>query len=121
MPSIALTAFLTALSGGVPAYGADPPASALAVSDARSPDAPAFVLLGVSPSQIERPTTPRALGISLLSTALDSDNLIPQNYALSVAPYWLAGHPALSNREYYNPSLRQSVVDTLSFSVVSSR
>src|SRR4051812_24975372 len=71
----------------------------ITVSDARTPEAPAFVLLGVSPSQIDRPTTPRALTISVISASFDSDNLLPHNYALQVAPYWLKGHPALTSGE----------------------
>jgi hypothetical protein len=94
---------------------------AITVSDARTPEAPAFVLLGVSPTQIERPTTPRALTISVVSASLNSDNLFPQNYALQVSPYWLKGHPALTSREYYQPSIAQSLVQRLSVSVATTR
>lgn len=94
---------------------------AISVSDARTPEAPAFVLLGVSPTQIERPTTPRALALSVVSASLNSDNLFPQNYALQVAPYWLKGHPALTSRDYYNPSIAQSLAQRLSLSAATTR
>src|SRR3954467_8148273 len=94
---------------------------AITVSDARTPEAPAFVLLGVSPTQIERPTTPRALTISVVSASLNSDNLFPQNYALQVSPYWLKGHPALTSGEYYHPSIAQSLAQRFSMSVATTR
>lgn len=91
------------------------------VSNTRTPDAPAFVLLGVSPTQVERPTQVSALAVSVLSAAASSDNLVPQSYALQVAPYWLVSHPGLSSDKYFNPSMPQGILDTLSFSLVSSR
>jgi hypothetical protein len=91
------------------------------VKNTRTPDAPAFVLLGVAPTQVERPTQPSALAVSVLSATAGADNLIPQNYALQVAPYWLVGHPRLTSSEYFSPTIRQGILDTLSFSFVSSR
>src|SRR5215831_1880299 len=63
--------------------------------DVTVPDVPAFTILGVSPTQIERPTNPTALAVSLLSSTSSDTNFIPNNYALQVAPYWL-GRPGVS-------------------------
>ena len=91
------------------------------VKNTRTPDAPAFVLLGVSPTQVERPTQPSAVAVSLLTATAGADNLIPQNYAIQVAPYWLVGHPHLTSTEYFSPGIGQGLVDTLSLSFISSR
>ena len=116
---VAIAAILSlSLFAGRAAAGQDTGAT---VDGTRTPDAPAFVLLGLSPTQVERPTTPRALALNVLSSTIGNDTLIPQNYALQVAPYWLVGHPALSSDAYYNPTLKQGLLDTLSFSVISTR
>jgi hypothetical protein len=67
----------------------------------RTPDSPAFVLLGISPTEIQRPTTPKDVAVSLSSFVDASTNLtIPQNLSLEVAPYWLFSHPYLSADKY---------------------
>ena len=56
----------------------------------RAPASPAFTLLGASPSQVERPSTPSDVVASLGSTlSAGSSGLIPDGVALEVAPYWL--------------------------------
>jgi len=85
----------------------------------RAPLSPAFVLLGVAPSNIERPTSPKALSTSLLSAASEGD-VLPKNYALEVAPYWLTAHPRLTFDDYYHPSLGQALLQTLSLSAATS-
>ncbi len=94
------------------------PATTLTIEPLRAPDAPAFELLGVAPTTIQRPQTPRALIVGLLSSTERGD-LIPQNYALEVAPYWLFPHPTLAFEEYYNPSLGQAMLQTLSLSMAT--
>src|SRR5689334_7304667 len=68
------------------AYAQTTPAFEL---DLSTPDVPAFTILGVAPTQIERPLTPRALALSLLAAATDDQNLIPNQYALAASPFWM--------------------------------
>ena len=53
----------------------------------RTPDSPAFMLLGVSPTQIERPNTPREVVVAL-GTFVSKDSLtVPEKLALEFSPY----------------------------------
>lgn len=79
-----------------------------AASGIRTPDAPAFSLLGVSPTEIQKPTTPRDLAISLASFIGDDKTIvIPESLAVEVAPYWLKPHDQLTYAEYTKPGLPQ--------------
>jgi hypothetical protein len=90
------------------------------IDDVKTPPSPAFVLLGVAPSDVEKPTTPRALATSILSAVQDSGSGVPKNFALDVAPYWLVSHPALTREEYIQPSVFQSLRQTLSVSIATA-
>jgi hypothetical protein len=90
------------------------------INDLKTPDSPAFVLLGVSPTQVETPTTPRALAVDVLS-APTGNTILPSNYALTVAPYWLQTHPTLTADEYFHPAPGQSFLQTFSLSFVTSK
>jgi len=81
----------------------------------RPPAAPAFVLLGVEPVSVERPSTPQAFAATMLA-ASDELTLLPRNYAIEVAPYWLARHPTLEFDQYYSGNAWQTFLQTLSFS-----
>jgi hypothetical protein len=88
--------------------------------DLKVPEDPAFTILGVSPTNVERPTIPSALGMSLLSSTSSSTNFIPNNYALQVAPYWL-GRPSVEFLDYLYPSVHQSLAQTLSLSFATAK
>ncbi|MBA4407671.1 hypothetical protein C0389_10380 [bacterium] len=79
------------------------------ISDIQTPPSPAFVLLGIEPNSISKPTTPRAVAASFVSS-------VQQGGALEVAPYWLASHPNLTFDDYYNAGLGQTIMQTLSIS-----
>src|SRR5262249_16095090 len=86
----------------------------------RTPDSPAFVVLGVSPTTIQRPTPPRALMAALGGAMSDSNLGVPKNFALEVAPYWLFGHPDVPVLDYRrNNWLRP--LRTLSFSIATDQ
>ena len=88
--------------------------------DLSTPDVPAFTILGVSPTQIERPTTPKAFGLSLLSATTDGTSLVPNKYAVVVSPYWMQ-HAAVTLDKYVRPGVEQSLVQTLTVSFATAR
>lgn len=94
------------------------PGAAQSLDDLKTPSMPAFTVLGVAPIAIERPTTPRALGLSLLSVA--GEEGLPDSYAIEVAPYWLTPKPFLSFAERYNASVWQSVLQTFAVSIATA-
>lgn len=112
-----LAAFSGFFSG---AFAQEKPAGKVSLDALRTPASPAFVLLGVEPSSVERPQTPRALALSFLS-ATEQKDLIPQNYAVEVAPYWLSSHPTLTFDEYYQADVPHSMLQSLSLSFATSR
>ncbi|MCB9464264.1 MAG: hypothetical protein H6682_11295 [Candidatus Eisenbacteria bacterium] len=58
----------------------------------RAPSSPAFILLGATPTQVDRPQDLSDLAISLSSASQDL-SLIPKAYSVEFAPYWLASRP----------------------------
>jgi hypothetical protein len=90
-----------------------------ALDDLRTPASPAFVLLGIEPSSVERPGTPKAFAVNLAS-AFEQGNSLPEDYAIEIAPYWLTSHPKLTFDEYYNAGIGRSFLQTLSFSLATS-
>lgn len=86
----------------------------------KTPSSPAFVILGVEPTSVERPTTPRAFALSLLSPATrPGGGLIPEDYAAEVAPYWMTPQRQLTWEEYSNPDPLQSALQTFSISLAT--
>ena len=116
-------AILFALAIGAPAAAQNADQSEpIQLKDLRTPISPAFALLGVAPTEIERPSTPRAFAVSLLSALQrGGDSVLPNSFALEVAPYWLRGHPALTFDRYSNPGIGQSLKQTFSVSVATAK
>jgi hypothetical protein len=115
--TLALAAVFTAFTLSAFAQTVPDP---LQLNDIKTPISPAFVILGVAPTVVARPTTPRAVGIALVSANSDSSgNGFPRNLALEVAPYWLSNRPALTFAQYDHPSVWQSLQQTLSVSVAT--
>jgi hypothetical protein len=90
------------------------------LDDLKAPSSPAFVLLGVEPTSVERPETPKAFIVDLLSTLQESQG-IPRDYALSIAPYWLSDHKDLKFGEYFSKNPYRNFLHTLSISLASHR
>jgi hypothetical protein len=111
-----LAIFASTLGANFPAsLPAQSAAPAVEVTDLRTPHSPVFVLLGVEPSSIERPTNPKALGASLFSAVENGGN-----FAIEVAPYWLAPRPDLTFSKYYEAGVVETIEQTLAVSVASS-
>jgi len=68
----------------------------------KTPSSPAFTLLGVSPSEIQRPSTPKAVAMALGQFVSGTSLVVPKNFALEVTPFWLAHHPDLTLEDYQN-------------------
>lgn len=83
----------------------------------RTPNSAAFVLLGVSPTEIQRPTTPRDLGVAVSSFVSDADLVIPTNFSVDVAPYWLFPHDDLTISDIATSNLAQRMIRNLTLSV----
>ncbi len=54
----------------------------------RAPSSPASNLLGIAPSDIEKPTDVSSFMLSLRS-ATNNFTTLPSNYAIDIAPYWI--------------------------------
>lgn len=93
---------------------------ALELQQLQTPTAPAFVILGVSPTAVERPTTPRAFALSVVQAATEADEWVPDNYAAEFAPYWLGPQRELTFQDYFRPTLLQAVQQTFSLSFATN-
>lgn len=99
---------------------AGPTADSLpAISELRTPTSPAFTLLDVVPTSVDRPSTPSGLAIGLLNRT-NSFSSLPENYAIEVAPYWLTSHPGLTWENDAERSIRQSIERTFSVSAATA-
>jgi len=109
--------------GGVCALGSlviHPVFAQVTIDDLTTPSAPGFVVLGVEPASVSRPASPRAVALSLLSAIRDGDNIVPKNYALEITPFWLTSHPTLTYQAYDDAGIADTLIRSLSVSVVSA-
>lgn len=67
--------------------------------------APAFTILGISPTEISKPNSWNALQGALYQN-FNSNNqgTIPKNFALEFSPYWLSDHPNFTFKDYLDKS-----------------
>jgi hypothetical protein len=89
------------------------------VDDLKAPSTAAAVLLGTSPTSIERPDNPRAVIISLVSNVATSGG-VPTNYSFGLTPYWMRWHPQLTFDSYARPTFSQRLARTLNVSLASA-
>ncbi|HET6764260.1 MAG TPA: hypothetical protein VFH27_11330 [Longimicrobiaceae bacterium] len=113
--ALGAAALLLAAATAAPCQGADLPA----LNSLRPTASPAFVLLGVSPTEVTRPTSMPDLGLDVASVARTFSS-VPQNYALEASPFWLRGHSGLSWQNDTTRSIGQSVARTLGISVATA-
>lgn len=84
------------------------------------PDTPAFSVLGASPEQVTRPTTPAAFSLGVLQ-GLNADGNFQQGIAIETSPYMLFRGDDLQLREYQkeeNWGIRAASRVQLSFATV---
>jgi len=96
--------------------------STTTIDDLKTPPSPAFVLMGIAPSAVQEPTTPKALGASLLSAVDDSNaSATPRNFALEFAPYWMTNHPDLTYDKFNEADFGQALLQSLSVSLATTQ
>ena len=97
------------------------------LADLQVPDSPAFVLLDVASSSIEKPTTTKELSTSLIN-ALNSGNGIPKNYAVEFTPFWFFKYSDMNIYKYWGidkKTLQQDYISSakmlsISFAIVNN-
>ena len=109
---IAVVGFCLAVPAPIQAQTAST-SEPITLKDLKTPVSPGFQLLGVAPTDIDRPATPRAFAVALLSALQKGDTVLPNGFAMEVAPYWLLPHDRLEFTTYINPGVGQSLRQTL--------
>jgi hypothetical protein len=69
----------------------------------KTPASPAFAALGLSPTTIDRPTTPKGAAVTIASGLADAAGISPaENFAMELTPYWTFSHPDVTAEELLN-------------------
>lgn len=105
----------TVASGRAYAQTAIEPLSAL-----RTPASPAFTLLGIEPSAVERPSTPADFATTLLTATKDLSTL-PKNFAVESSPYWLKSRPDVTWQNDATRTVAESILRTTSVSFATAQ
>lgn len=85
-----------------------------------APPAPGFVLLGIEPASVERPGTVADLAVTILNQT-DNLGILPEDFALEFAPYWLFAGKGITYEKYANhKNIKSNFLQTLSFSIATS-
>jgi|GEM_PF-1280008 len=82
------------------------------------PSTPAFSILNFEPSSILKPGNLKDLGADILNS-FDENGKLKMNIGIELAPYWLSSRPYLTNQAYNNPTVGQSILQTLSISAAT--
>lgn len=85
------------------------PAQDIKLSDLNIPNSPGFVLADKAPASVEKPTSPKAFGVSLLN--------LREGGALEATPYWLVNHPAYTFEDYFKKKF--PLLETFNVSVAT--
>ena len=87
----------------------------------KAPSSPGASVLGIQPSVILTPKSYESLEATLFSNYLDNSGglVIPNDLGLEFSPYWMTDHK-IKTESYLLPTIGQSLIRNLSFSVASS-
>ncbi|MBN8697343.1 MAG: hypothetical protein J0L87_12500 [Bacteroidetes bacterium] len=81
----------------------------LTLDELSSPNLPAFTILGLNPTEVNKPTTARALALSFANSFENKG--LASDLALEFTPFWFAKHSNMTFNDYfYKPAL-----DTMRF------
>jgi len=109
------------LIGALPGIdcAAEDSTAGVSVDELRAPTSPAFTILGVAPTNVERPNTPRAIAASVLSSTQRSE--FPSELAVEVTPFWWSDHPDLTFDSYYeDQKVGRTILQSLAVSIATS-
>lgn len=89
----------------------------------RAPVSPAANMLGISNSQVDKPSDPAAFMVSL-HNATDNFSTLPSSYAVDIAPFWLFGGKNIKIEDYLKTdsglsSLGRNLKQSLTVSVAT--
>lgn len=83
------------------------------------PTSPAFTLLGVSPSNVIRPTNPKDLGVALLN-GTDATGTLQQGVAIEFSPHFLIQDRKLTIREFQEEGFGARLLANTQISIATS-
>lgn len=85
------------------------PNQELTLDELSSPNLPAFTILGLNPTEVNKPTTARALALSFANSFENKG--LASDLALEFTPFWFAKHSNLTfDKYFYKPT-----IDTMRF------
>jgi hypothetical protein len=85
-----------------------------------APSSPAFSILNFEPAAVLKPTTAKSLAADI-ANAFDRNGKLLVNLGLEVTPYWMQSRPTLTRQQYLNPSLLQTIKQSLSISAATAK
>jgi hypothetical protein len=95
------------------------------LNELSTPATPAFTILGLSPTDISRPTLSKSFLFSL-ANGLNSSGNIASNVAIETTPFWWKSHPGLTYKKYYGmdqsalPSIGNQIIRSFSLSFATA-
>lgn len=84
-----------------------------------APTSPGFILLGVEPTSIERPTNLIDFNISIRN-ATNGFTTIPSSYAIEFAPFWVCNGKNIDYKDYIGNNIWHNIKQTLSISLATT-
>ena len=99
------------------------------LDELRAPENPAYVTLGIAPSEVIKPTSAKAFAISVFENGIDEDGGLMSDFAIQFSPYWWTTRSTLtwnkyngydSKGNYSIPHIFDVIPQSLSFSLATS-
>ena len=118
LPALVVPAWIVV---ALPLWSQEPAKDGLPrLADLHTPTSPAFVILGIAPTDVARPSTPEALALGILTASRDG-SIFPRNYSVEFAPYWMRSRSQLTFGEWFQPTVAQAIRQTFTISLGTTR
>ncbi len=111
-----ITIALVLVAFGTVSFGQSQPKD-VTFDELTTPLSPAFNIIDVEPSSVNKPSSPKAV-ISDLRGLIENGRLKP-GVAIEFSPYWLRSRPNLSFQKYVNANPLQSIIQNSSLSIAT--